>query len=319
MIRLARVLTALAIAAGVVVVALNQQALERIDARFVVALLAAQLPLLLAQLLMAVRLRSIVSLPAAGFRHCLQAGLLAQAGDVVLPARLSELLRAGYLRQMANVPFSAGLAAIVVERIADIVTVAMLIVAAAFLVIEADATFFVVSALGLGLALVALPVLTPWLDRALRYVPIKPLAAFASRLLHEVVQRQRDGRFWRALVPTLAIWLLGLIATWAFFAVAGLFADARLNRPVVTVVVMVFVLTTIGNAVALLPGSLGTYEAGVVVALGACGIPFEESLPLAFGLHVAHLFIGVLGGGFVFVRSSGELKAILATLRRTAP
>lgn len=318
MILLARILATLAIAAAVVALALNQQALERFDARFGLAILAAQPPLLLAQLLMALRLRSIVQLPTAGFLHCLKAGLVAQASDVVLPARLSELLRVGYLRQVAGVPFSAGLAAVVVERVADLVTVAALIVAAAFIVVEADGTLFVISGLGVGVALIALPVLSPWLDRALRYLPFRPLAVFASRVLSEVVQRQRDGRFWRALVPTLAIWILGLLATLAFFAATGLFADARLTRPVETVVIMVFVLTTIGNAVALLPGSLGTYEAGVVVALGACGIPFEESLPLAFGLHVAHLLIGLLGGGLVFVRSSGELRGILATLRRNA-
>ena len=315
MILLARILATLAIGGALVVLAFNQQALDRFDYRLGLALLAAQPSLLLAQLLMASRMKSIVSLPAADFRQCIQASLLAQAGDIVLPARLSEFLRIGYLREMAGVPFSAGLAAVVIERVADLVMVATMILAAAFLVAEADAVLFIASGLAIGIALVALPTLSPWLEKLIQRLPFRTLADFGSRFLHEIVRRQRDGRFWRALLPTFVIWTLGLIATWAFFAAAGLFIDPRLSRPIEVVVLMVFSLTTIGNAVALLPGSLGTYEAGVVVALGACGIPFEESLPLALGLHLAHLLIGIAGGGLVFVANSGKLRGILARIR----
>jgi uncharacterized membrane protein YbhN (UPF0104 family) len=61
----------------------------------------------------------------------------------------------------------------------------------------------------------------------------------------------------------------------------------------------IVVATTIGNVIAVLPAGLGTYEAGVVLILGAHGVSIEQAAPIGIALHLAHILIGAIGGAFV--------------------
>lgn len=297
--RAVRVIGGLILVGCLVAFVLSQPVPADLGGRIGWAIAAAQPSLFIAQGLMALRFRTIVGPGVARLRECLQASLLVQVSDLALPAKASEVIRVTYLKQKTGLDLAKGVASVFVERISDLFVVALLIALGALVVAEANVLLFLLVALAVGAAFLLLPRMQPMLSALIGHLPFAGLRDFGQLLLHEIVLRRQDGRFIRVLAPTLAIWLLGLSATWAYLSVAGVLTDVRIAHAPLVVVMSVFVLTTIGNAVAVLPASIGTYEAGIVAALGYFGIPFDESLTLGIGLHLAHLLLGFVGGSAV--------------------
>jgi hypothetical protein len=294
----------------------NLQPVSRIDARLGLAILAAQPALVLTQLQLAWRFKLAVNRPQAGLASCLAANLFGQASDVVLPWRLSELVRVVHLRQGAGIPVSVGLSTAFLERSADLLTVAALALAAAGLALVKTSAAPLISVAAIGVVLAVLPPLAPLLERFAGLIPVATMRRLAISLLHELVVRLKDGTLLRIAAPTLGIWGSALIATWAFLATAEIRADGLTVPATFTLALVVFVLTTFGNVLAVLPASIGTYEAAVVIALRIHGVPFDEGFAIGFALHLAHLAIGVIGGALVAAFGRVRIEDVMRDIRR---
>jgi lysylphosphatidylglycerol synthase-like protein len=193
------------------------------------------------------RLRSLVGEPRIGLFPAIKAVILGGGMNVFLPGRLSEFLKAAYLRDNCSIPFSTGLAAIFIEKVIDLAILGCVAAISASLYLDRTNTTFLpamVLAVGILLGL-------PWLERRVlrlcALLPWRALRAFSERFVTHAAARVRGGAFYKALGYGVTIWLIS-IAGFALF----LYCTDSVRIGVVGAMV-VFVMATIGGAVPALP------------------------------------------------------------------
>jgi uncharacterized protein (TIRG00374 family) len=222
--------------------------------------------------------------------------LVGYAANNVLPLRAGELVRAWVLEQRYGVRKTAALATIAVERLCDGITMLLFVGgAAAAIGINAElrhvalvaAAIFAVALIGMVILLIGGSLRDRLLRLALVPLPA-PLAARVERMADSflaglgVLSRRGD----LALVAGTSVIAWGLEAS-TYWMVARAFGD-----PLATAMTPVAALltTAIGNLATLVPsgpGYVGTFEAGVLLALnGALGVGRGLALSYAVLLHV---------------------------------
>ena len=103
---------------------LNYDVISRIlTFQTLMAFLMMQVPLFVATCLNAYRHSLLVRAPPAPFYLCFIALLLAAGLNLIIPARLSELVKVSYLRQACGITLPSGITAIFVERLYDVLVV----------------------------------------------------------------------------------------------------------------------------------------------------------------------------------------------------
>lgn len=214
------------------------------------------------------------------FGQAWTANALALGVNLVVPGRLSELLKPWYLRRASGVRFSVGLSAVVLERAFDVLFLALLAVGGVLAFGAPRPLAWVV----VGCAVLVGVAMMPALARAGRAVAARVLpGGLQVRVtplfngLDGVAERRRDWRVW---LFSAAGWGLSWAAVWALLHLSlkgGIGADQALA---------VFVATTAGLAVSVLPGGAGTFEGAAVLTLRSFGVQPAESLALAILLRL---------------------------------
>lgn len=215
--------------------------------------------------------------------------MAAQMVNVMLPIRLGELLRLGFMKR-AGQPGALTLSTLVVEKALDLiaagliaVSVVALAVAPAWLLDQAGRV------LGMGLGLGG-SVLLVWClrDRLERYLAagltwaeLTPLGWFRSLLrwvrsmLEAFGMLTRAGALARVTLWTAGIWLLSLLTMLALFAALGL------PLPVTAAMVMLLAVTS-SNILPSPPGLVGVMHLVAVLVLGQYGI--TQPVAVGFGI-----------------------------------
>lgn len=250
----------------------------------------AVLPYSLACLALVALNLSTLSGGSVGYRHAFRAASLVTPLFLMLPSRLSELVKPLYLMSAAKLPLAKGLAIVTVERILDVVCVAALIALAATLAVPGSAgtlqysavLFASVAAAGLC-GIVVLLTIPGWIDRILNGIPLEGLRRNLQALVLATRETVSPPRLAGALVVCILAWASSYASFWTFLNIAG-------QHPLSwSAVLQVFVLSTIGLAVAVAPGGLGTFEAAVMLGLSAHGYELSEAAILAVAFRLANL------------------------------
>lgn len=237
-------------------------------------------------------------------------------GNNIYPARAGEVLRAVILKRRENVPISASLATIIVERIFDgVVMLAFVFVnlpelarVAAFesgfvgniqnLALIGTAIFVV--ALVLFLLAAMFPRFTArigtWLiDRLLPARIREKTTGIMLKFLDGLAALRSPFNILMVFVTSVIIWLLETVKYWfvmhAFTFSVSFFALMLLNG-------IANLATTIPSA----PGYIGTWEAVTKAVLVAYNVPGAEALGYAVVLHVALWLPITLLGAFYMAR-----------------
>ena len=255
----------------------------------------------------------LVGVPRVGLGVAFRAIVLSQGLNLVLPARLSELLKATYLRDHAGVPLSSGVSAVVLERSVDVLIVAALGMLGAILYFDLG-NFWSIPALGVGLSVVIFVVVrSPNLVmRLVRTVPSKRLVSFLERAYLHFAATVRTRSFWHALLLGGWAWGLSYINILVFLELAGS------NPTGLSGALLVFVLTTLGGAVPALPGGLGIYEAAAIIALRTLGYSFDEALVLSLTMHASQLILPFVLAVLIMLTERLGISSLIADLRRSA-
>jgi len=237
-------------------------------------------------------------------------------GNNIYPARAGEVLRAVILKRRENVPISASLATIIVERIFDgVVMLAFVFVnlpelarVAAFesgfvgniqnLALIGTAIFVV--ALVLFLLAAMFPRFTArigtWLiDRLLPARIREKTTGIMLKFLDGLAALRSPFNILMVFITSVIIWLLETVKYWfvmhAFTFSVSFFALMLLNG-------IANLATTIPSA----PGYIGTWEAVTKAVLVAYNVPGAEALGYAVVLHVALWLPITLLGAFYMAR-----------------
>jgi hypothetical protein len=236
-------------------------------------------------------------------------------GNNIYPARAGEILRAVILKQREDVPVSASLATIIVERIFDgVVMLAFVFLNLSELAKLTDESGFIGSiqqiavwgaAIFLGaLAIFLLAAMFPFITERIvnwminKLVPFRfreKIRAIAIRFLTGLESLRSPKDALMIFFTSVIIWLLETGKYWfvmhAFSFQVSFFALMLMNG-------IVNLATTIPSA----PGYLGTFDAPGIALLSAYGVPAEMAAGYTLVLHAALWFPITALGAFYYLR-----------------
>lgn len=284
---------------------------EGFDVRNLVPVLLVQ-PLNMAALVLIGWRLSVLSRGKVTIWSAIKASALSGTLLYVTPSRLSELIKPVYLSANCGYGLLRGLALVAAERFLDILIVTIAGCAALLLLSgwASVATLWLWGLLSvLGLSSCVLLLKRPALiAQIISLLPGQALRSAMKTLVDEMRSVVAPRILAAGMVIGLAAWLMsfGLV-----FATLRLSASVQLD---LAAIFLIFVAGTIGLAVSVAPGGLGTFEAGVVVALKYHGIGIMEALNLALMMRLSSL--GIVPLVALWAASSDRLG--VADLIRTA-
>jgi uncharacterized protein (TIRG00374 family) len=245
------------------------------------------------------RVADTPELPLRSFYAMLIGGL---ACNNVLPVRIGEFLRAGWLSRDARISGGRAFGSVVLDRICDIVTLAVFFAIG----LQAVATAGWLKRLAIGAVLVVILI-------ALVLVLAR---VYAGTRRHSAGRRPR-GRLLTLLRETVemlgepigrhraATWLGLSACTWSLSALGAALVGRSLGIDL-SPLEAVFVTSSLALGVAIpsSPGYIGTYQWMGIAALGLLDVPVEQALAFAI-LMQATWFVPttLVGGAFIAVRA----------------
>lgn len=264
------------------------------DAEIELVLLAVA-GLLAGYLVQATRWRKIAGTPHVRLRRFYEMVLGGLACNNVLPIRIGEVLRAGWLSREAPMPGGRALGSVALDRVCDVIAL--------------------VAFLAIGLQAVPTP---EWLQRMIiGAVVLLGLIVFGlvfARLYTRSQDRDRRerGRIRRIVRDTVdflgepigrrraAVWLGLSVAAWTIGAVA-VFLVARSVDVELEPFEAVFVASALALGVAIpsSPGYIGTYQWIGVAALGLLDVPPSQALAFTILMHASWFVPTTLVGGAI--------------------
>ena len=250
----------------------------------------------------AARWRRIAGAPHVGlpsFYGMLIGGL---ACNNVLPVRIGELLRAGWLSRDAPMPGGRAFGSVVIDRMCDVVTLA---------------AFFAISLQAVASA--------AWLVRLAVGALLAVLVIAGALVLARVYTARRTGgearkprrRLLQVLLDTVemlgepigrrraATWIGLSACTWALSSVAAALV-ARSVGIELSLLEAVFLTSSLALGVAIpsSPGYIGTYQWLGVAALGLLDVPVEQALAFSILMQASwYVPTTLVGGAFIGVRA----------------
>jgi len=246
-------------------------------------------------------------------RRTLAPMLVGYLGNALLPARLGEPARALLVARRESLPAAAAFGSVVLERIIDTTTLALLLLPAAWLlgapgwILDAALVAAVISGLLLlVLAFTGLGGLVRLGDRIANRLRSNLVGTAASRLAGLLAEFSSgaEASDRRPIVVVAALLSLG-----AWLLDAGMFwlASASLGAPVEPVqAVVIAAVAVLGTAVPSAPGYVGTYELAATAAAVALGIPAEQALAVAILVHSLTLIPMAVAGAVALVAIQRE-------------
>ena len=220
---------------------------------------------------------------------------VSQTANLVLPARLGDFVRVFILRHEYKTTYSEGVSSVVVERVFDIVTVAILGAVALIFVLNVPPVYYTIILLPIIAGAIFFVALF-YLDRCSaenKYIQI------LLTMLHEI---KRASLSLRSIVvlgfSSIIVWLLDI------FVCVSVVLMFEQQIPF-AVVVLAVVVGNLVKAVPITPGGIGTYEISLAIIFGLAGVSPAISTLIAVIDHLIKNLV-TLAGGIVSVYFFGD-------------
>jgi glycosyltransferase 2 family protein len=230
--------------------------------------------------------------------------LVGYLGNAILPARLGEPMRAVLVSRRERVGMPESLASVVLERITDVATLAVVALLAALIV---GAPPWIVNAAALaGAAGIAILVVlaTSGVGPLVGLLQRLPLFGRKPRLTAGLEQLERfastlgGGHRRRVILGAAGISLVAWLLDGMTFWLAAQALDVELTY---VGAILVSGIAVLGTAVPSAPGYVGTFELAAAAVATSLGVPGEEALALALVAHAVTLLSLALGGAMSLV------------------
>ncbi len=296
---------ALGVAAAFLLLTDLESLARHVDGRLLAAVLVAQGPLLLSVEFVAQRHAILLRDPPVPLVLAFKSIVLALGLNLVVPGRLSDLVKASYMRQHADIPMSTGLAAVFVERLLDVVALGFFgLLAAIGSVLGVDWTLYTVVAAAAIAVIVALPMMERLATWAIGGRTGR-LARFVMGMARAATRQVRGPGFVKAGLAGFVGWGCTFAGTIVFFEVQSVVA---LDVPQIAAI---FVVVILAGALPVLPAGLGTFEAAGVFVLTQFGATVPEALTLTIALHLTYLLGVAALFPFVLARDRTGIGSLL--------
>ncbi|WP_421909328.1 lysylphosphatidylglycerol synthase transmembrane domain-containing protein [Methanolacinia petrolearia] len=211
---------------------------------------------------------------------------VSQTANLIIPARLGDLVRLFIQKHEVNASYSKGLSSIVIERFFDIATVAILgVVTIPFIlnVPEWFSTVLMIVLLACGGFIVFL-VICGKIKSKNKYITM------GLKLFDDVKKASLTITALLVLgVVSVVIWLTDSIICWI---IALMFQQ---QIPIL-IVILAIVIGNLVKAVPITPGGMGTYEAAVAITLQLGGVEPVTAVLIAIIDHLVKNLVTLVGG-----------------------
>ncbi len=211
---------------------------------------------------------------------------LSQTANLIVPARLGDLIRLFILKHEADATYTSGLSSVVVERFFDIVTIALLGAVTLPFVLNVPEWFITVVYVALALCgiFVVLLFSVGRLQSENKYLKI------GIDLLNQVKEASLSVQGIVGLSAlSIVIWLTDVVICY----VVALMFGASIPFVVVTLAI---VIGNLVKAVPVTPGGVGTYEIAVALTLSLAGVDPAVATLIAVIDHLVKNGVTVAGG-----------------------
>jgi uncharacterized membrane protein YbhN (UPF0104 family) len=223
-------------------------------------------------------------LPSLGFSMaCI---FVSQTANLVIPARLGDIVRVFLLKHQYGTTYSQGISSIAVERIYDVLTVALIGLVSIPFFLDFPHEY---------LALIVVPLI----GGAVFFVVLLFVGRVRSknRVVSFILQMLDEIRTVSLSVRSML--LLGgvSIVIWLVDITVCIFVVLMFQAPLdIASVALAVVVGNLVKAVPITPGGLGTYEFTVAAILQRGGIPHVTATLVAFIDHLIKNMVTVIGG-----------------------
>jgi len=261
--------------------------LLKFNFNFFMAILIAQVPLFISIFLTAYRHLYFVNNPNLNFSIALKAIIIGTGFNYILPGRISELLKATYIRDKCNIPLGIGVGSVFLERFTDLIVVAFLgLVSIIFFALDFN-IYLALSILGISflLIIVIIHYEAYILSMIQRIIKWKTLQDLIKNIFSHIHQQLNKEKLFYGLLQGITIWFFSALTVGVFMNIAG---DLEFNT---IAVITLLIGGAIGLAIPALPGGLGTFEAVAVVVMMKFGYDFDTALALAIGLRLSNMLL----------------------------
>jgi hypothetical protein len=229
---------------------------------------------------------------------------ISQTVNLIVPARLGDFVRVLILKHEYYVSYSEGVSSLVVERVFDIFTVALLGAVALYFVVNVPAWFYTLIVLPLvaGVIFFLFLLFMGKFSSKNRYISI-----FLT-MLHEI---KRASLSLKAVIllggSSIVIWLLDVLVC---VAVVMMFQQ----QIPFAVIVLAIVIGNLVKAIPLTPGGVGTYEISLAITFGLAGVDPAVATLIAVIDHLIKNLV-TLAGGIVSIYYFGDW--VIPSIRTT--
>jgi glycosyltransferase AglD len=222
----------------------------------------------------------------AGFWFSTACVLISQTVNLIVPARLGDLVRIFILKHEDLCDYPTGLSSLVIERFFDILTVALLGLIALPFIPGVPPWVFPVIVIPLVLCTVFVVVL-------LAFGKVESENRYLAILLSMIREMKKAS-----LTPASLLGLTGLsVAIWAMDVLATLSIAAMFQASIGPgIVLLAVVVGNLAKAVPVTPGGIGTYEAALAVIFVLSGTEAATATLIAITDHLLKNVITVAGG-----------------------
>ncbi len=281
-----------------------QDAIERLHRGQLWAIALVQPLVVLAYFILGWRFAHLAAPPAVRLLAATRAMALSAGLNYLLPARTSEFVKALYLRRGGAHGTGALMAAVVVERLMDLCIVATLTTLVVAARMAASAWVAIGAALGAACCLW----LSPHIARAVLQVsarwswarPRTLLGDFVDRI-HALSRVHFDARIWAMGVAAWAVsWGAVHIAMTVTLGPNVSWSESGL----------VFVASTLGFGIPVLPGGVGTVEVAAVTAQRLLGIELESAVVVAAVMRLQQIIVPLFWSILILVREGDVWRRI---------
>lgn len=236
--------------------------------------------------------------------------LVSQTANLIIPARLGDLVRLLILKHEDDATYSEGFSSLVVERVFDVMMVAVLGVVALLLVLtvlDVPDWFIIAIALPLGAGCIFFAVILS----SGRMNSENRILIAVQQMLDEVRRASLHSRALAALsLSSIFIWVVDVLVC---YAVVLMFQE---SMPF-AVVILAIVIGNLVKAVPLTPGGVGTYEVAVALTFGLAGMAAATATLIAVIDHLIKNLVTLVGGvGSIYYFGDWSVELLKKALKR---
>jgi uncharacterized protein (TIRG00374 family) len=211
---------------------------------------------------------------------------VSQTANLIIPARLGDLVRVFILKHEKGTTISQGLSSLVVERIFDIITVALIGALALPFVLNVPEWFTTVIIIPLALGAVFFGVLL-----------VSGRLASKNRYLQIVLTMAEQMRQASLTIRSMVLLSASSILTWILDILVCLSVVLMFGQQIpFAVIALAIVIGNLVKAIPLTPGGVGTYELALTLTFSLAGVAPAEATLIAVIDHLIKNLVTLAGG-----------------------